>query len=140
PPVTVIAAAISGWLRTTSASRRGGAAPSQYTSTYASVRQPSADGSTVAVKPVITPVSRSRSTRRLTAVDDSPTAAPISAKDVLAFAIRALTILRSSSSNGVGLLFMAALYPAQPAAPGIRPPPCPAGTSTRGVSRRDVRP
>uniref|UniRef100_UPI001FC9A565 Lrp/AsnC family transcriptional regulator n=1 Tax=Streptomyces bobili TaxID=67280 RepID=UPI001FC9A565 len=44
PPVTVIAAVISGWLRTTSVSRRGGAAPSQYTSTYASVRQPSADG------------------------------------------------------------------------------------------------
>ena len=103
---------ISGWLRTTSASRRGGAAPSQYTSTYASVRQPSAAGCTVAVNPVITPVSRSRSTRRLTAVADSPIAAPISAKLVLAFAISAVMILRSSSSNGAGLLFMRALYPA----------------------------
>lgn len=108
-PVTVIAAAISGWLRTTSASRRGGAAPSQYTSTYASVRQPSADGRTVAVNPVITPVSRRRSTRRLTAVDDRPTAAPISAKDVRAFAISAVTICRSSSSNGAGLLLIPAL-------------------------------
>lgn len=112
PPVTVIAAVISGWLRTTSASRRGGAAPSQYTSTYASVRQPSADGFTVAVNPVITPVSRSRSTRRFTAVADSPIAAPISAKLVRAFAISAVTIFRSSSSKGAGLLFMAALYPA----------------------------
>lgn len=112
PPVTVIAAVISGWLRTTSASRRGGAAPSQYTSTYASVLQPSADGSTVAVNPVITPVSRSRSTRRFTAVADNPTTAPISAKLVRAFAIRVVMIFRSTSSKGAGLLFIRALYPA----------------------------
>ncbi|MGC0345624.1 hypothetical protein RKD34_001204 [Streptomyces sp. SAI-218] len=103
---------ISGWLRTTSASRLGGAAPSQYTSTYASVRQPSADGRTVAVNPVITPVSRSRSTRRFTAVADSPIAEPISAKEVRAFAISAVTIFRSSSSNTTVLLLMSALYPA----------------------------
>lgn len=108
-PVTVIAAVISGWLRTTSASRRGGAAPSQYTSTYASVRQPSADGWTVAENPVITPVSRSRSTRRLTAVADSPTLVPISAKLFLAFAIRAVMIFRSSSSKDAAPLFMRAL-------------------------------
>ncbi len=117
PPVTVIAAVISGWLRTTSASRLGGAAPSQYTSTYASVRQPSADGCTVAVNPVITSVSRNRSTRRLTAVADRPTAAPISAKLVLALAISAVMIFRSRSSNCVGLLLMAALYPAGTSTP-----------------------
>lgn len=73
------------------------------------MRQPSADGRTVAVNPVITPVSRSRSTRRLTAVAESPIPVPISANDVLAFAIRAVTIFRSSSSKGEGLLFMPAL-------------------------------
>lgn len=121
PPVTVIAAVISGWLRTTSASRRGGAAPSQYTSTYASVRQPSAAGCTVAVNPVITPVSRNRSTRRFTAVAERPIAAPISAKLVLAFAINAVMILRSSSSNAADLLLMRALYPGRgPAAPAAK--------------------
>ena len=73
------------------------------------MRQPSAEGSTVAVNPVITPVSRSRSTRRLTAVADSPIAAPISAKLVLAFAISAVMILRSSSSKDAVLLLMRAM-------------------------------
>lgn len=99
-PVTVIAAAISGYLRATSARRRGGAALSQYTSMYASVRQPSADGRTVALNPVITSALRSRSTRRFTAVADRPTAAPISAKLARALSIRVATIRRSSSSKG----------------------------------------
>ncbi len=73
------------------------------------MRQPSAAGLTVAVNPVITPVSRSRSTRRLTAVADSPIAAPISAKLVRAFAMSAVMIWRSSSSNEGVLLFMRAL-------------------------------
>lgn len=73
------------------------------------MRQPSADGLTVAVYPVITPASRSRSARRFTAVDDSPIAVPISAKLVRAFAISAVRIFRSSSSKDAGPLFMEAL-------------------------------
>ena len=52
----------------------------QWISTNASVLWPSAPGSTIAVKPVITPPERSRSTRRLTAGEDRLTRSPSSAR------------------------------------------------------------
>lgn len=51
----------------------------QYISMNPSVSQPSAAGSTLTVKPVMAPVARSRSTRRLTAGADRPTIWPMSA-------------------------------------------------------------
>ena len=60
--------------------------PVQNSSTNASVVQPTAAGSITAVKPLITPLDRSRSTRRLTAGADSDTLAPISAYDARASA------------------------------------------------------
>ena len=69
----------SGYLLSAAPMALGEVRPRQNSSTYASVVQPRADGSTVTVNPVIAPDARSRSTRRLTADADNPTVAPISA-------------------------------------------------------------
>ncbi len=78
-PVIVQASATSGCRLTAAAIASGEVDEPQNSSTYASVVQPSAAGSTRAVNPVIAPETRSRSTRRLTAGADRPTSAPITA-------------------------------------------------------------
>jgi hypothetical protein len=78
-PVIVHASTTSGYRRTAAPISSGEVRPPQYSSTYASVVQPIAAGSTRAEKPVIAPAARSRSTRRLTAGADRPTSAPMSA-------------------------------------------------------------
>jgi hypothetical protein len=78
-PVTVQASATSGCRLTAAAITSGEVDPPQNSSTYASVVQPSAAGSTLAVNPAIAPDARSRSTRRLTAGADRPTSSPITA-------------------------------------------------------------
>ena len=77
--MTVHASTTSGYRRTAVAISSGEVRPPQNSSTYASVVQPMAAGSTRAEKPVIAPAARSRSTRRLTAGADSPTSLPITA-------------------------------------------------------------
>ena len=78
-PVTVQASATSGWRRTAAPITSGVVFPPQNSSTYASVVQPSAAGSTRAENPVMAPEARNRSTRRLTAGADRPTSVPITA-------------------------------------------------------------
>ena len=78
-PVIVHASTTSGYRRTAMPISSGEVRPPQYSSTYASVVQPIAAGSTRAEKPVIAPAARSRSTRRLTAGAESPTSPPMSA-------------------------------------------------------------
>src|SRR5262249_48919594 len=70
----------------------------QNNSTNASVVQPIAFGSTMAVNFLMTPLARSRSTRRLTAGADSATAVPMSAYEVRASAARSAMIRWSTSS------------------------------------------
>src|SRR5580693_2399905 len=98
-PVTVQASTTSGYRRTAVAISSGEVRPPQNSSTYASVVQPMAAGSTRAENPVMAPQARSRSTRRLTAGADSPTCAPTSAYVARASLTRAATISLSSSST-----------------------------------------
>jgi len=78
-PVIVHASTTSGYRRTAAPISSGEVRPPQYSSTYASVVQPIAAGSTRAEKPVMAPAARSRSTRRLTAGADRPTSPPMRA-------------------------------------------------------------
>src|SRR5947207_9756452 len=97
-PETVYAPTTSGCRRVVALSCAGVVLPVQNSSTNASVVQPIAAGSRTAVKPRMTPLDRSRSTRRLTAGADNATWAPISAYEARASPDNNATIRRSTSS------------------------------------------
>src|SRR5262249_18047493 len=83
---TVYAPTTSGWRRTAAWICAGVVRLVQNSSTNASVVQPIAFGSTIAVNFLMTPVDRSRSTRRFTAGAERATADPISAYEARASA------------------------------------------------------
>ena len=98
--VTVLAEITSGWRSTAERMTTGLVEPEQNSSTYASVPQPRAAGSSRTVKPRMTPRSCNRSTRRLTAGADKDTTAPMSAKLARASADSSRRIASSSGSRG----------------------------------------
>ena len=91
-PDTVYAPITSGWRLVATAICAGVVRPVQNNSMKASVVQPTAAGSMTAVKFLITPVDRSRSTRRFTAGADRETLSPISAYEARASATNDATI------------------------------------------------